>query len=188
MICILGVPSGGTTVMAQILESWGYDGGFYGDGKQHECFHARDIIKSYWNWMDRRPHGSQIVAAGRFNQYLDSRNMEDKPFFKCPYASLLLAYINCERLQFVHVVRQQDACIRSAIRRWDKTHGPADWQHLYERLGIENRRVLSYQDPIATVDYEWLVREPQDALSQLAEALDVDDSRVLASCGLVQRR
>lgn len=194
LLCILGVPSGGTTVTAEILESWGYDGGVYGDGKYHECMDARTIFQGYWKWLDRKPHGSATAAGHRMYKYIQRRNLEEKQFFKCPYASLLLDSMNFSKvhINFIHVRRDLGAAINSAKTRWDKDYGPHSlnrWRETYRRINDRNERVIekNHHEVIAEISYEGLVNSPQVELLKLSRPLGIKNDIALASCGIVKR-
>lgn len=191
LLCIIGVPRGGSTVVAEILESWGYDGGDYGDGLQHECLNARRIIEPYWWWMDRKPKDTKITATSRLHKYIEVRNRTKKQFFKCPYASLLMCDMNFSRthIQFIHVKRNLESAVASAMACWQGKMDIKRWREAYKRIESNNEALLkrNHNEVITEISYEALVNSPKQEVVKLGHPLGISNDDVNKSCSVVKQ-
>lgn len=170
-VFVIGVPHGGTSVVAGVLHHLGVSMGEIrprGNYVSYEDIRARPFARGVW---DRHP----VDEAG-FMRYCDMRDAEGSPWGLKTFAGRLFTQSARVRERFRYVwVRRP--LLETIERDWVESarRFEAQWERARDLTGrwIEARRLVDMVKPVASVSYEQVCRHPRAFVQDLVSALDL---------------
>lgn len=182
-ICIIGMPSGGTSVVAGILRQLGVDMGFcYDDlGTAHECRVFMEFLNRYWS-ISHLELGTlfEIDSAIDFlAEYTKMRRGRTPgPWgVKAPWSQCLMHRREVDRFGFRYV--RVDRPLEKSITSWWVRHPEKAKSRVAAWFGMMwgfKEELFSRIEPAAVVSFEQLMAEPGEVVMRLAEQLELNET------------
>jgi len=182
MIMVVGLPCGGTSMVAGVLHHLGvYMGmmpgrGPYSTDRETGCFECQyfgRVLSAIWAWPEPQPHNLDIVDD-RVREYVYKCQGEGhRPYgAKNPRSAILSECSILEQLplRFLEVDRPLEDVLKSWERRWSNGRLPPDVGRFCGALWVHKRRLFHRVSPTLRVDFYDFLKEPEEYIDKIVKA------------------